>query len=62
LVLRSISRLLDLTYRGIAFQAVALTFGMVVLYRTRIISSGPKVHAPASPAGFWSSAFKLTYL
>jgi hypothetical protein len=26
------------------------------------ISSGPKVHAPASPAGFWNSAFKLPYL
>jgi hypothetical protein len=26
------------------------------------ISSGRKVHAPASPAGFWSSPFKSTYL
>jgi hypothetical protein len=28
----------------------------------KLISSGPKVHASASTAGFWSSAFKLTYL
>jgi hypothetical protein len=26
------------------------------------VSSGRKVHASASPAGFWSSAFKSTYL
>jgi uncharacterized YccA/Bax inhibitor family protein len=41
LVLGSVSRLFDLAYRGIAFQAVALTFGvafgMLVLYRSGII-------------------------
>jgi hypothetical protein len=26
-----------------------------------LVSSGPKVHGRASPAGFWNSAFKLTY-
>jgi hypothetical protein len=30
----------------------------IAMLGERHISSGPKVHAPASPAGFWSSAFK----
>ncbi|MDR1173685.1 MAG: Bax inhibitor-1/YccA family protein [Puniceicoccales bacterium] len=41
LVLGAVSRLFDFAYRGIAFQAIALTFGvafgMLVLYRSGII-------------------------
>ncbi|MDR1891306.1 MAG: hypothetical protein LBQ23_04025 [Puniceicoccales bacterium] len=41
--------------------AVAVVL-MVVWPIVTQISSGPKIHAPASPAGFWNSDFKSTYL
>jgi uncharacterized YccA/Bax inhibitor family protein len=64
LVLGSVSRLFDLAYRGIAFQAVALTFGvtlgMLVLYRTGIIHVSDRYRMIVGSAMFGIALLYMT--
>jgi uncharacterized YccA/Bax inhibitor family protein len=63
LVLGSVSRLFDFAYRGIAFQAVALTFGvafgMLVLYRSGIIQVSDRFRMIVGSAMFGIAMFYM---
>jgi uncharacterized YccA/Bax inhibitor family protein len=63
LVLGSVSRLLDHVYPGIAFQAIALTFGvafgMLVLYRAGIVQVTDRFRMIIGSAMFGIAMFHL---